>query len=381
MKRNIYLDNNATTFLAPSVIKKMSEALKIKNGNPSSVHSFGRKVKQDLIEIREDIASFLQINPKELIFTSGGTESLNMIMRGIFEPKYSGHLISSNLEHSSVYETSLFLKNNGCHLTLLEGGLYGAVSPEDVQKSIRPDTKLIVLTAVNSETGVKADIENIASIAYENGIPFLVDGVALMGKEIFHIPKGVSAMCFSAHKFHGPKGVGMAFLRPSIKINPLLFGGGQEYNKRSGTENVLGIIGMHEAIRLLKSELPEASKKMESLRNRFERKIMDKIPEVNVNGKGPRIANTSNLAFPNVGGESLLMNLDLEGLAASHGSACSSGGVEISRILLNMNIPPSLAKNSIRFSFSRFTTEKEADESAEIILRVVSQMQERNGLK
>jgi cysteine desulfurase len=225
--------------------------------------------------------------------------------------------------------------------------------------------------AVNNETGVKTDIEAIAAIAQEHKIPFFVDAVALMGKEEFRIPTGVSAMAFSGHKFHAPKGIGFLMVRSSLKLAPLLIGGDQEYGKRAGTENLSGITGMATAIEILRTELPSASKRMEELRNKFEHELMQRLPDVSINGQGPRVVNTSNLAFQGVEGETLLTALDLAGIAVSHGSACASGALEPSRILLNMGCSKEVAASSIRFSLSRFTTQQEIEFCIEAIVKVV----------
>jgi cysteine desulfurase len=228
--------------------------------------------------------------------------------------------------------------------------------------------------SVNNETGVKTDIDAIAAILHERRIPFVVDGVAQLGKELFSISTGVSAICFSGHKLHAPKGIGMAIVKGSFKFTPLLLGGGQESNRRGGTENVAGIVGLAEAIRLLKEELPLASTRMLQLRDRLEQGLIQRLSDVTVNGQGPRICNTSNLCFRGVEGESLMMNLDLAGVAASHGSACASGALEPSRVLLNMGLTVEQAASSIRFSLSRMTCEEEIDQALEIIVGVVTRL-------
>lgn len=370
----IYLDNNSTTPLDPRILNAMIADWQGAFGNPSSIHSFGQEVRNRLTKARRSIASYLQVKPNEIIFTSSGTESSNMVIKGIFEEKPSGHIITSTVEHSCVYSTIRYLERLGCSVTYLSPGLDGAVTAEDVQNAIRSDTRLIALMAVNNETGVKTDFEKIAQIAFEKGIPFFVDGVALLGKEPFYLPKGVSAMSFSAHKLHGPKGIGACYIKSQLKLNPLLLGGGQEYERRGGTENIFGIIGFAEAFHILENELLESSRRMAVLRDRLEKGIQSYLPDVIVNGIGPRVVNTSNLSFLGVDGESLLMNLDLSGVAVSHGSACSSGAIEPSRILLNMGISPDRAKRAIRFSLSRFTTQEEIDRTIEIVVDLVKKM-------
>lgn len=377
MKNRIYLDNNATTQIDPRVLEVVIDDLKNHFGNPSSAHSFGQDSRNRLAKARQTIAHYLKVKPNELIFTSSGTESLNMVIRGYFSSKCEGHIITSNVEHSCVYATVKQLEERGCSVSYLSTGLWGTVTVDAVRDSIRPDTRIIVLMAVNNETGVKTDIESIASLAHENNIPFVVDGVALLGKEPFTIPLGVSSICFSGHKIHAPKGVGLTFLRSGQKVSPLMTGGDQESGRRGGTENMSGIIGFAEAVRLLQEVLPDASRHMKQLRDRFETELMKKLPGVAVNGQGPRVVNTSNLSFEGVDGEALLASLDMEGVAASHGSACSSGALEPSRILLKMGVSEKVARSSLRFSISRFTTELEIDEAIDIIVRVVKRLRKK----
>lgn len=372
--QRIYLDNNASTPLDPRLGTFLQQDLKNLIGNPSSTHYYGQQARSLLINARTSIAAFLQTRPEEIVFTSGGTEGANMVIRGLFGLNPSGHLITGRAEHSCVLATAQLLESSGCEVSYLTPGLWGAVRAETVREAIRPDTKLIALMAVNNETGVKTDIEAIAAIAQEARIPFLVDGVALFGKEFFKIPSGVSAMFFSGHKFHAPQGVGMAFIRSNLKLQPLLSGGEQEFSHRGGTENMLGILAMAKAIDFLKAELSEASQRMARLRDRFEVNLKQSLKNVSVNGLGPRVVNTSNLAFSGVDGETLLMSLDMEGVAASHGSACSSGALEPSRILLSMGLPLEDVRSSIRFSFSRMTTEQEIDDATKIIIGLVKRM-------
>lgn len=375
MKERIYLDNNATTFLDPKVLKYMTDVLATPYGNPSSVHSFGQEAKALLTKSRRDIAAYLKVKPHEIIFTSGGTEALNMVIRGLFGFDCSGHIITTDLEHSAVLESVQLLEKAGCEVTTLSPGPYGACSAESVQSAIKDDTRLIALMAVNNVTGIKTDIASIAKVAKAADIPFVVDAVALMGKEPFEIPDGVSAVCFSAHKFHGPTGCGMAFVKSSLKLSPHTVGGGQEYKRRSGTENIVGICGMAEAVRLVEKSLPQAGLRMAQLRDRLIQGLSQEIPNLLTNGTGPLVSNTVNLSFPGVDGESLLMNLDLKGICVSHGSACSSGALEPSRVLLNMGLSREVAMNSVRFSLCRFTTEEEIDQAVESIAQIVSRLQ------
>ena len=284
-------------------------------------------------------------------------KALNLAILGL-KPK--AQIISTQIEHAAVFET---IKRLGNPITYLPVGREGHVKIADVEAAITPNTSLIVLGAVNSETGVKNPIEEIGEIAERMHIPFIVDGVAWLGKEKVVIPKGVSAMAFSGHKIHAPKGIGLLFVRKGCKLDPLLTGGGQEALRRAGTENLPGIIGFAKAIELLEVELPEATVRMERLRDQLERGLN----EVIINGTGPRICNTSSVTFPGMDGEALLIQLDLQGIAASMGSACSSGSLEPSRVLLNMGLSNREALSTIRFSLSRFTTEEEISSTLSLL--------------
>ncbi|TXI39248.1 MAG: cysteine desulfurase [Nitrosomonas sp.] len=374
MKHPIYLDNNATTPLDPHVLHAVVSCLKGHYGNPSSSHSFGREARILVDEARRSIASYLGVKPREVIFTSSGTEAINSVIRGICLGRLPGHIVTSSAEHSAVYHTVQEMERLGWQSTFLAPGSYGSVHADAVRSAITRQTALIAIMAVNNETGVKSDVEGIAAVAKEAGIPLLVDGVAWLGKESFSIPTGVTAMAFSAHKVHGPKGTGLMLVRGREKLAPLISGGAQEFGLRAGTEDVAGIVGFAAAVELLRKELPESEAKICRLRDRFEEGIMASCHDVIVNGQGPRVANTSNLAFLGVDGESLLINLDQAGVAASHGSACSSGGLEPSRILINMGIPLEQTRSSIRFSLSRFTTDREIDMALEIVVDNVARL-------
>ncbi len=377
MKKRIYLDNNATTGVDPRILEAMLPELSLTPSNPSSIHCFGQEARQRLQNSREIIAAFFQVKPHEVIFTSGGTEAMNLMLRGFFSKEISGHAITSNVEHSCVYNTLIALQKRGLDVSLLPAGLLGAVPPEQIQNAIRSDTRFIVLSSVNSETGVKHDIDAIGEIALQSGIPLIVDGVAWLGKELFALHPGISGICFSGHKLHAPKGVGFAIVRSTMKIHPYLTGGQQEYSLRAGTENLPGIIGLAKAVELLKIELPEATERMAMLRDHLEAGLMQRSNPVVVNGIGKRICNTCNLSFPNDNGEDLLIALDMAGIAVSHGSACSAGALEPSRVLTNMGLSPQIARSAIRFSLSRNTTLEEIDVAIEITANIVANLRNR----
>lgn len=356
MNQKIYLDNNASTHVDPQVLRAMVSYMEASYGNPSSQHAFGRHARAAVTASRDAIAHVLGVRSREIVFTSGGTEGLNLILQGLPTP---GHIIASDVEHAAVFETLKVLEKRGFQVTYLKAGVHGAVTPDAVQKALTADTRLIALMSVNNETGVKTDIESIASIALRAGVPFLVDAIAQLGKEPVRIFEGVSVMCFSGQKIHAPMGTGFVYISSGFKLNPLLFGGEQENGRRAGTENVPGIIALAEAVKLFN---PESSIRMAKLRDRLEQGLREKIPGIMINGEGPRICNVSNISFPGADGEALLASLDMARIAASHGSACSSGALEPSRILMNMGYPKDRVRSAIRFSLSRFTTEQEIEE-------------------
>jgi len=366
----IYLDNNATTALAPEVLEAMHIALSCGPSNPSSMHSFGREAKVKLLNARENIAAFFGVKTKELVFTSGGTEAINFLLRGVAQHLPKGKILSSSIEHSSVETTLCSLENEGWKVDRLPVGASGAVEIKSIEAALDETVRLFAFSAVNSETGVKAPIDEIAALSLIRGIPLIVDGVAWLGKEAFSLHPGISGIAFSSHKIHGPKGIGLAIVRPTIKVAPLLTGGAQEGGRRAGTENLEGIIGFAKAIELLKTL---NHKTIVELRDLFEQLLKEGCG-AQVNGQGQRICNTSNLYFPGIDGETLLIQLDMAGIAASHGSACSAGAQEPSRVLLNMGCSEKGARSSLRFSLSRYTTRSEVETAASTISQIVSLM-------
>jgi len=372
MNQKIYLDNNATTVIDKRIINDpyILNILR-KPLNPSSIHSYGREAKNILIKAKKNIGSYLSVPSDNIIFTSGATEALNICIQGAL--CCQGHVISTSIEHACIYNTLIEMQKKGCRLSFVKVTDFGAPFANDIEKLICPDTKLIVISAVNSETGVKTDIKKIAEIAKKYSIPLVVDGVALLGKEIFQIPDGVSAMCFSGHKIHAPSGIGFFYFHPSFKISPIIFGGYQEKKLRPGTENLFGIACLEKAILLLQKDLSKASNKMKFLRDHFEASLKEKL-DIEMNGKGPRIVNTSNISFQKVNAHSLLIYLDRRHISASHGAACASGSLKPSRILINMGLSKERVQSSIRFSISRMTTKKEIDISVKAIIEIVKKL-------
>lgn len=330
--------------------------------NPSSVHWFGQKARNLLSIARQKTASFFKLKPEEIIFTSGGTESINLFLRGIGS---KGHIITTSIEHSATYRTLQALESTGLNVTYLPVSLWGAPLPDQISDAIRPDTRAITLSASNGETGVKIDLEAIAQLAETHHIPLFIDAVSYVGKEPLSLSRGIAAMSLSGHKFHAPKGIGLLYLRSDIKLPPEITGGSQENLRRAGTENLSGILAIAEALQILEEKQTEITATLSDLRGHLENGLIRAIPDLVIHGEGPRICNTSNIAFLGVDGETLLMQLDLAGVAVSHGSACSSGSLEPSRVLINMGIDRKTARSSIRFSLSRMNTREEIDQTLE----------------
>jgi len=339
--------------------------------NPSSVHWFGQQARHLLTGARQRVATFFNARPEEIIFTSGGTESLNYLLRGLGT---KGHVITTAIEHSAVYRTIQSLEAQGLEVTYLPVSLWGAPLSDQVASAIRSDTRAIVLSASNGETGVKIDLEAISLVAEKRGVPLLLDLVAFMGKEPISLPRAVAGFAISGHKFHAPKGIGLLMSRSSLKLAPFLTGGNQEYQRRAGTENLSGILGLAEALKILSESQTEITQHLTDLRKHLEQGLLREIPDIAINGEGPRISNTSNIAFLGVDGETLLMQLDLVGIAVSHGSACSAGALEPSRVLTQMGIDRKTARSSLRLSVGRTNTREEIDLCIERMANIVAKL-------
>ena len=356
----IYLDNNSTTPLDPKVFEAMLFDLCQTPRNPSSIHSFGREARNELTRARRVVSEILKVSPEELTFSSGATESNNFLLKGFLKNIFPKKVITTKLEHSSIFNIIEKYQKEGGAVHFLSVGEEGSPSIDEIKEEIK-DAGLIAIMAVNNETGVKTDYKEIAKLASQFKVPYLIDGVALLGKEPFEIVEGISAMTFSGHKLHAPKGVGLTYLSNEYELPSLIEGGAQEGKQRAGTHNFSGILGLSKAIELLPTLLPEKTLYMQNLRDYFEKSLLDELSDIQINGTGERVCNTSSIAFLGVDGESLLMNLDLNKVAASHGSACSSGSIAPSRILLGMGYSKEIVESSIRFSVSRMTEKEEVE--------------------
>jgi cysteine desulfurase len=363
--RRVYLDNNATTPLAPEVFEAIKPYLREDFGNASSIHWFGQQAKNAVEKAREQVAKLVGARPGEVIFTSGGTESDNAAIFGIVQASRvaAPHIITTSIEHHAVLNTAQALEKQGVSVTYVRVGASGVIDPEDVQRAIRPETVLISIMHANNEIGTIQPLEKIGSIAREHDIYFHSDAVQSVGKIPVDVEElGVDLLSLSAHKLHGPKGVGAMCIRKGTILKPLLYGGHHERDRRPGTENVPGIVGLGMAAELAWAHLEENALRVAGLRDRLERGILEQVPQVSVNGDPQRrLPNTSNLCFDYVEGEGFVIAMDLKGIACSTGAACSSGAVEPSHVLSAIGRTPEQARSSIRFSLGRYNTAEDID--------------------
>jgi len=377
--RRIYLDHSATTPVDPEVAALMMTYYTEKYGNPSSVHSFGREAKQALEEARRQVAALIGATPQEVTFTSGGTEADNLAIFGTAEAmrKKGKHIITSAIEHHAVLETCQFLEKNGFELTVIPVDSEGIVSVEDIRKAVRPDTILISVMHANNEVGAIQPIAEIGQLAKELGITFHVDAVQSLGKiPINVIEMNIDLLTVSSHKIYGPKGVGALYIRKGVRIAPRAHGGGQEKKRRSGTENTPGIIGFGKACELAGQRMADDAEQQKKLRDKLMNGILERIEYVKVNGPlgEKRLPNNVNVSIRFVEGESLLLSLDMLGIAASSGSACTSGSLDPSHVLLAMGLVHEIAHGSLRFSLGHQNTEAEIDYVLEQLPKIVDRL-------
>ncbi len=376
----VYLDNAATTPVEPEVLKAMEPYYREKFANPSGIYSFAQEVKKDIENAREKMAEFLNANSSEIIFTGSGTESDNNAIKGIaFANQGKGkHIITSKIEHHAVLNTCKYLEQHGFFVTYLPVDKYGLIDPSDFKKAIRKDTILTSIMYANNEIGTIEPVKELAEIAKEHNIYFHTDAVQAAGKirlDVKHL--GVDLLSISAHKFYGPKGAGLLYIKKGTKIHPLIHGGHHEKNRRAGTENVAGIIGMAKAAEISMEFLknPESNLKIKKLRDMLEKGITEKISEVIVNGHPEkRMNNILNICIKYIEGESILIHLDFEGICASSGSACTSGSLEPSHVLLALGLPHEVAHGSIRFSFGKFNTEEDVRKVLDVLPEIVEKL-------
>jgi cysteine desulfurase len=384
----IYLDNNATTRVAPEVFEAMVPFLTEFYGNPSSAYSFGKKVEGYLIEAREKVAALLGATAKEIIFTSCGTESDNAAIWSALQTTGKRHIVTTQVEHSAIMNQTEALERMGFGVTRLPVSADGTLNLQDVENAIRDDTAIVSIMWANNETGVLFPVEEIASIvkrkreAFEKSNPaskgkgpfFHTDAVQTPGKiDLRHVAKSdIDFLSMSGHKLHAPKGVGVLYVKRRTKVVPYVIGGGQERGKRGGTENVASIVGLGRAAELAVERLEDEQVRVRGMRDRFEDALLARLPHIYINGRrDQRLPNTSNIAFDFIEAEAILLDLDLLGICCSSGSACTTGSLDPSHVLVAMGLTPARARSCVRFSFSHFNTDADIDYALEVIPRII----------
>jgi len=380
----VYLDYAATTPLDPRVLEAMKPYFYKKFGNSMSLHSWGLEAKQALEESRAIVAKFMNADSEEVIFTGSATESINFVLKGIaFANKEKGkHIITSAIEHHAVLESCRWLEKQGFAITYLPVDKYGLIDLKKLRNSIRDDTILVSIMHANNEIGTIEPIEEIGKICKEKDVLFHTDAVQSFGKIPIDVNKmNIDLLSLSAHKFYGPKGVGATFIRKGTKIEPLLHGGGHEFGLRSSTENVAGIVGLAEAVRLRKKEMNQEAKKLTKLRDYLIKNVL-KIDNSYLNGHPiKRLANNANFWFAFIEGEALVIQLDSYGIAASTGSACSSSTLEPSHVLMAIGLKHEEAHGSLRLSLGKYTTKAEIDYTIKLLPRVVESLRKISPFK
>jgi len=383
MKR-IYLDHNATTPLHPEVLEAMLPYYKEAFGNPSTIYSFGQETRKATDEARETVANLIGASPEEIIFTSGGTEADNLALKGVPAAleKKGKHIVASSIEHHAVLSTLKYLEKRGYKVSFLPVDEHGWLDPGEVEEAITSQTVLISVMHANNEVGTIEPISEIGEIAQKAGIYLHTDAVQTIGKIKVNVDDlKVDLLSLSAHKFYGPKGVGALYVRKGTRIYPLLHGGYQERRRRAGTENVAGIVGLGKAAEIAPKEMVQQSRRESNLRDRLEKMIRENINHCQLNGHPTqRLPNTLNISFEFIEGESLILNLDLKGIAASTGSACTSGSLEPSHVLMAMGVAPEIAQGSIRFSLGRDNRKEDIDYTVENLVEIVTRLREMSPL-
>lgn len=373
------MDANATTPLLPEVFEAMRPFYLEHYGNASSIHQQGQQARAAVDRAREFVAGLLHCRPAEIVFTSGGTESDNLALYGVLSP--GDHLITSAIEHHAVLHAAQSLEARGVEVTILPVTSAGIVEPTTLLAALKPNTRLVSIMYANNETGVIQPIDALAGIAHAGGALFHTDAVQAAGKLPMDVSphgflKDVDLLTISGHKIHAPKGIGALYVRRSVQLSPMFHGGSHERQRRAGTENVPGIVGLGKAAAMASEWLnTDGPAKLAALRDRLEQTILSEIPDTGVNGAGaPRVANTTNIYFDHVEAEALLIALDLKGLSVSGGSACQSGASEPSHVLTAMGLSANRARASLRFSLSKLTTEAEVDEALKLIPEAVAHL-------
>lgn len=382
--RQVYLDNAATTMVHKEVVETMNNYYSNLFGNPSSIYEFGQTAKKAITAARESIAAVINANPDEVYFTGGGSESDNWAIKGVMSAnrKKGNHLITTKMEHHAVLHTCEYLAKNGYEVTYLDVDSDGLISLKELEAAIKDNTVLISIMFANNEIGTIQSVKEIGDISKRHGVLFHTDAVQAFG----HVPIDVKEMNIdllsaSAHKIHGPKGVGMLYARKGIKIDNLIHGGAQESKKRAGTENVPGICGFAKAAEIAMESMSEKMAYITGLRDRLIKEIPERIENVKLNGHPTqRLPGNVNFSFEFIEGESLLLYLDMEGIAASSGSACTSGALDPSHVLMAIGLPHEIAHGSLRLSLSEFNTEEDVMYTVDKLIGVVNRLRQMSPL-
>ncbi len=375
--RRVYLDNNATTPLLPEVFEALRPFYQEEFGNASSIHHYGQHARAAVEKARASVAALLNARPAEIVFVSGGTEADNLALFGL--ARKGDHVITSAVEHHAVLNTSKRLEQIGCELTQVPVNGRGEIDPDDVRKALRPNTRLVSIMMANNETGVVQPVEEIGRIAREADIFFHTDAVQAAGKIPIDVEKiACDALSISGHKIHAPQGTGALYIRKGTLLQPLIYGGSHERQRRAGTENLPGIVGLGKAAEMAKAWLETGGpEEMSAARDRLQRSVLSAVESAGVNGLGAtRVPNTTNFWFDYVEGEALVIALDLKGLAVSSGAACSSGAIEPSHVLLAMGLSQQRARSSVRVSLGKQTREEDVDFAISVIPETVARLRE-----
>lgn len=375
--KNIYLDYAATTPTLPAVIDAMKPYFFEKFANPSSVCSFANESKKAIEDARETIANFINADPNEIYFTSGGTESNNFALKGVaFANKEKNHIITCAIEHHCTLEPCNFLKSQGFDITFIPVDKYGLIAPEDIRKAITNKTCLISIMHANNEIGTLQPVEEIAKIAKENNVLFHTDAVQTLGSMDIDVKKlNIDLLSASAHKLYGPKGVGFLYIKKGTKISSLLHGGDQERSKRASTYNTPGIVGFAKAIEIIQKDMQKESQRLAFLRDKLIKGILDNIEDSCLNGHPiKRLSNSVNVSIKYIEGESIVMNLDMLGICSATGSACTSSRLASSHVLLAIGVDPEVAHSSLRFTLGRFTTEEDINYVLKVLPGVIKKL-------
>ncbi len=383
--QRVYLDNAATTKVRQEVIDAMTPVFSEHYGNPSSLHAFARDAEKLMEEARGKVAAAIGARTTEIYFTGGGSESDNTILRGVAaaQAKKGKHIITTAIEHHAILYTLEAMEKEGiAEVTVLPVDAFGLVTPEQVQSAIRPDTVLVTIMFANNEVGTIEPVAEIGKVCREAGVLFHTDAVQAVGHVPVHVEQmNIDLLSLSAHKFHGPKGVGAMYIKKGVRVPALIHGGSQERKRRAGTENVPGIVGMGVAVEHAVAHMAENAARMSALRDRMMEEIPKRIPSVRLNGHPTRrLPNNVNFSIQYIEGESILLMLDLNGVAASSGSACTSGSLDPSHVLLAMGLPHEIAHGSLRMTLSEFTTGQEIDYTLEILPQVVDRLRNMSPL-